>query len=327
MKNNYIFQSLVVLLLLFTSCNNSSKVFEFVVLPDTQSYVEKWPEIYNSQMQWIADNAESYAFAIHEGDLTQYNSSAEWNFVRDGFKKLDGQIPYTFSLGNHDMGSAPRKLADERNTTEANAVFSVEQMAKNGNVFATFPEGKIDNLCSRFYIAGFKWLVFSLEFGVRNSTIAWADSIIASNVDAKVIINTHAYMYQDDTRMGGDDWWQPQGYGVGKDVGDEAVNNGEQIWEKLGSKHVNILMVFSGHVLKRGVGTLVSEGVNGNQVYQMLANYQEGTASCVDGGSGFLRIIRVDVANETIEVRTYSPWTKEYKTDKLNNFSFENVKF
>ena len=53
-------------------------------------------------------------------------------------------------------------------------------------------------------------------------------------------------------------------------------------------------MVFSGHVLHSGTGQLVSAGVHGSHVYQMLANYQSGvrapktveTASC-----GSLRLI------------------------------------
>ena len=65
-------------------------------------------------------------------------------------------------------------------------------------------------------------------------------------------------MYSDSTRQGPGDNWRPQAYGVGKDMGDSAVNDGEQIWEKLVKKHSNIRFVFSGHVLNTGVGTLVS---------------------------------------------------------------------
>jgi len=60
--------------------------------------------------------------------------------------------------------------------------------------------------------------------------------------------------------MGEGDRWLPQKYGLGKDTGENAVNNGEQMWDKLVSKYPNILFVFSGHVLNSGVGTLVSIG-------------------------------------------------------------------
>src|SRR5699024_5650913 len=129
------------------------------------------------------------------------------------------------------------------------------------------------------------------------------------------IINTHAYLYEDSTWQDGDDWWQPQAYGIGKDTGAQCVNNGKQLWDKLVKKYPNMMMVFSGHVLKSGVGTLVSKGEHGNSVYQMLANYQKGVEGSKNGGNGFLRIVKVDVLNNTISISTYSPWLDAYKED------------
>ena len=120
----------------------------------------------------------------------------------------------------------------------------------------------------------------------------------------KVIINTHAYMYSDDTRMGEGDRWLPQKYGLGKDTGENAVNNGEQMWDKLVSKYPNILFVFSGHVLNGGVGTLVSTGEQGNKVYQMLANFQDGVKGTNRGQTGFLRIVDIDVKKKQVKVTT-----------------------
>ena len=93
------------------------------------------------------------------------------------------------------------------------------------------------------------WLVITLEFGPRNSILNWANGIIEKYPEHSVIINTHSYMYSDSTRQGPGDNWRPQDYGVGKDQGDSAVNDGEQIWEKLVRIHPNIRFVFSGHVL------------------------------------------------------------------------------
>jgi hypothetical protein len=198
---------------------------------------------------------------------------------------------------------------------------------KNSNAIAVFPENTIDNTCSEFKLSGDNWLVFSLEFGPRNKTITWAESLIAQYPNHKIIINTHAYMYEDNTLQDGEDWWQPQAYGIGKSKGEEATNNGGQLWEKLVKRHKNVLFVFSGHVLKSGVGTLVSKGDHGNKVYQMLANYQKGVKTVEKGNSGYLRIIKVDSANEIISVKTYSPWLDQYKTEPEHQFTFENVEF
>lgn len=308
-------------------CRPEKTSFEFVVLPDTQSYMETYPDIYLKQMQWIAACEKRFSFVIHLGDITQNNSEKEWILAKEGFNKLESKVPFTFSLGNHDMGSAPGKFADERNTEMANAYFDLQALMDKSNVMASFPEGTVDNLCSKFKIAGSTWLVFSLEFGPRNKTIDWVDQIIAKHPEAKIIINTHAYLFEDNTLHGGDHWWQPQDYGIGKETGREAVNNGEQLWNKLVKKHPGIRMVFSGHILKSGVGRLVSVGDHGNKVYQMLANYQKGVVGSKNGGNGFLRIVKVDLKKEEISVSTYSPWLDAYKEDPENDFSFENVKF
>ncbi len=249
------------------------KSFEFVVLPDTQTYVEEYPEIYLHQMRWLANNNDRFSFALHVGDITQNNNGAEWDVAKKGFNIIDEKVPFSFVLGNHDMGSASGKFADTRNTTMANAYFSPNEIP---NLVASFPGGKIDNLLSEFKIGDQNWMVLSLEFGPRNKTIKWADEMIAKYPEHNFIIVTHAYVYEDSTLHDGEDWWLPENYGIGEDTGEEAPNNGAQLWEKLIKKHDNISMVFSGHILKSGVGTLVSEGENGNKVYQMLANYQKG---------------------------------------------------
>lgn len=314
-------------LFLVLGCSPKQTSFEFVLLPDTQSYMESFPDIYLRQMQWIANNNERFSFVLHQGDITQNNSDKEWKLAKEGFNILEGKVPYSFSIGNHDMGSGPGLFADQRNTKLANTYFDVKALQTNNKVIASFPQGKVDNLCSLFEIAGQRWLVFSLEFGPRNKTIDWVDQLIEEHQDAKVIINTHAYLYEDDTWHDGDDWWQPKAYGIGKDTGEESVNNGRQLWDKLVKKHSNIMMVFSGHVLKSGVGTLVSKGEHGNNVYQMLANYQQGVQNSKNGGNGFLRIIKVDTQQKTISVSTYSPWLDAFKEDVAHDFNFENVKF
>ena len=190
-----------------------------------------------------------------------------------------------------------------------------------------FEDGKMDNVWYNFEAGGVKWLILCLEFGPRNAVLDWANKVVASHPDYKVIVNTHAYLYSDDTRMGDGDRWLPQAYGVGKDMGVDAVNNGEQMWDKFVSQHSNILFVFSGHVLNDGTGRLVSIGKNGNKVYQMLANYQDGVKGSNRGENGFLRIVDLDVKENTVVVRTYSPYLKEYKSDSENSFQFSDVDF
>ena len=317
----YIF--VIIILIQFTCIAQDS--FEFVVLPDTQTYVEEFPEVFLKQMEWIEGQSERFSFVLHVGDITQNNSQQEWQIAKKGFSLLDGKIPYHLALGNHDMGSAPGKFADDRNTELVNSFFSSKEYIENSKAIALFPKGTIDNSVSEHELIGYKWLIFSLEFGPRNKTLAWADSIIKEHPHHIVIINTHSYMYNDNTLQDGDDWYLPQKYGVGKATGEDAVNNGGQLWEKLIKPNKNILMVFSGHILASGVGQLVSKNDFGHNVYQMLANYQKNVLGVEKGDSGFLRIIKVDRKTNTISVKTYSPWLDTYRTEPEHEFVFDNV--
>lgn len=316
----------IVLALLVSGIMKAQKSFEFVVLPDTQTYVEEFPEVYFKQMEWIEKNKDRFSFVLHVGDITQNNSKEEWTTARKGFAILDGKVPYHLALGNHDMGSGPGKFADNRNTEFANEYFPYNAYKQQSNTIASFPKETIDNTCANYNLIGQNWLIFSLEFGPRNKTIQWVDSIIKKHPKHKVIINTHAYMYDDNTLQDGDDWYLPQKYGVGKSEGEDAVNDGGQLWEKLVKTNKNIIMVFSGHILGTGVGQLVSENVFGQNVYQMLANYQKNVKGVEKGDSGYLRIIKVDKKLQTISVKTYSPWLDQFKKEPDHEFTFENIK-
>jgi hypothetical protein len=305
---------------------SSQDSFEFIVLPDTQTYMEEFPEVFMKQMQWIAQQDNRFSFVLHEGDITQNNSEKEWEIAREGFALIDGKIPYNLSLGNHDMGSEAGKFADIRNTKLANNFFDHKDYVKQSKSIATFPKDSIDNNCAEYHLLNEKWIVFSLEFGPRNKVIDWASALIKKHPDHNVIFNTHSYMYNDNTLQGGDDWYLPQKYGIGKDTGENAVNDGGDLWEKLIKKHKNIVMVFSGHILGAGVGQLVSKNDFGTNVYQMLANYQKNVKGVEKGDSGYLRIIKVDKKSKSISVKTYSPWLDNFRTEPDHEFTFSDVK-
>jgi len=60
---------------------HEKQTFSIVALPDTQYYSQSYPEVFNAQTQWIADNAAALniVFVTHEGDIVQtYSNSAEW---------------------------------------------------------------------------------------------------------------------------------------------------------------------------------------------------------------------------------------------------------
>lgn len=320
-KKKYFILCLAVIL---ASCSQKARI---ILLPDTQTYAEKYPEIMDAQLNWIAKNEKNINFVLQQGDLTQNNNDKEWQMVKSAFAKIENKVPYVLAVGNHDMGSAAGRFADVRNSEIFNRYFPFNEFKTQTHFGGNFEEQKLDNSFYLFNTGKVKWIVITLEFGPRNEVLNWANEILAKHPDRLAIVNTHAYMYSDNTRIGEGDNWRPQAYGVGKDSGEKAVNDGEQIWEKLIRKNANVRFVFSGHILNTGVGTLVSTNDDGLPVYQMLANYQEGVKGSVKGGNGFLRILELNFKKKSLQVKTFSPYLNDYKLDKEQNFEFENVNF
>ncbi len=290
------------------------------VLPDTQSYLESCPDIMKQQFEWLAENSENFDYVLHVGDITQGNTHAEWALSKIYFDKINDKIPYAIALGNHDMGSAPNKFADVRNSSLANKYFPKDELKKYSSVQGSFEADKIDNTYHTFNKGANKWLILSLEFGPRNEVLDWANGIVSNHPEHLVILITHAYMYVGEKRQAEGDDWRAHGYGIGKDTGKKGVNDGEEIWEKLVRKHPNFFMVFSGHVLHEGLGQLVSEGDHGNKVYQFLANYQRGVKGYGDGCNGFLRLVEIDLGKKSLITTTYSPYLNEWLNDSANDF-------
>ncbi|QNL51225.1 metallophosphoesterase [Olivibacter sp. SDN3] len=315
----------LMLCFLLVACQQETEEITFVLLPDTQTYAEKYPEILDAQISWIEENTENIDLVLQQGDLTQNNNDIEWQRVQKSFQRLDNKVPYVLAVGNHDMGSGPGNFADERNTTLFNKYFPLDKMSALPAYGGTFEDQKLDNTYYVLETGRQKWLILSLEFGPREAVLEWANEIVAKHQDKLIILNTHSYMYSDSTRQGYGDNWRAQGYGVGQDEGQDAVNDGEQIWEKFVKKHPNVRFVFSGHILNNGVGTLVSVNDAGFPVYQFLANYQEGVKGSVKGGNGWLRILKLRPKEKRIKVETYSPYINEYMDDEAHSFHIKEV--
>ncbi len=130
---------------------------------------------------------------------------------------------------------------------------------------------------------------------------------MSANKQRAVILTTHAYIYFDDTRY---DWkafgnkqsWNPHSYGVAKATEDD-VCDGEELWSNLVSKHDNFILTLNGHVLGDGLGRKLSQTTGGNNVHQMLVNFQMRPK----GGDGWLRLLEFHADGKTVDVCDYSP--------------------
>src|SRR5690606_16934309 len=156
MKKFGSFSSLLLASVLVLSCS-VNKPFTLVLLPDTQVYSQSYPEIYYAQTKWIADSADKFSFVLHQGDITNNNAEAEWVVAEKAMSALDGKIPYTVVVGNHDLGTGGR--ADNRNADLFNKYFPYHKHSNRKEFGGAFEPGKMENTWYEFKAGGIKWLI------------------------------------------------------------------------------------------------------------------------------------------------------------------------
>ncbi len=270
------------------------KPFVLAALPDTQYYSLDYPAVFSGQTQWIADNAaaENIKFVFHEGDLTHNNSASEWANAQAAMRLLDGVVPYAVSIGNHDDGSG-------RDTSLFNAYFPVSHYETLNHFGGVFEAGKLDNAYYYFSAGGADWLALSLEFDPRDAALAWARGVVEAHPNRRVILVTHSLV----------------------SPSSELSSIGLNIWNNLLRLYPNISLAFNGHYTAGESGLVSMSGDHGNIVHMMFANYQD----LLLGGLGYMRLVKLDPAAGTAEVKTYSNLLGEFKTDPGNQFTLSNL--
>ena len=288
-----------------TKSKAADEVFTVVLLPDTQFYSEKYPETYVAQAMWLRErvNSDNIKFVIGLGDIVQNASvETEWRNADVAAKILDGVVPYSIVPGNHDMASQDKKLT--RETPLYRKYFPPARYAKEPWYGGHKDEGNDNNYCF-FEGAGRKFMVVSLEFSPSDEALAWAAELIGKHPHHNVIVATHHYM---DLKGRG-----PKGAMVSGVLG----NSGEQMWQKLISKHPSIFMVACGHV--GGVLTQTSTNDAGGKVIEILTDYQ----NLMNGGDGWLRSMKFVPAENKIYVSAYSPLLKEHNPDPKHTHTID----
>jgi hypothetical protein len=303
-----------------SSVEMKQTTFTVVVIPDTQYYASKYPEILAAQTRWIVERCGDVGIAlvVHEGDIVDKDEPAQWERASRGLHVLDGVVPYVLSVGNHDYHRAADVIS--RNTM-LDKYFPPTGLARSSWLSGTFEPGHLENSFAVIDTPGGAWLVLSLEFGPRDSVLLWADGIAKRFAGIPAIVLTHAYLHSDDTRYDHstrpDQRWNPHRYL--SDATPGSVNDGEEIWRKLVSRNDNILFVLCGHDLGDGTGRLTSVRADGTKVHQVLANYQMDAL----GGEGYLRLMRFSPVDRRVTIRTYSPYLTRFKTDPDNQFALD----
>jgi len=276
--------------------------YSFAVVGDTQIVSHYAPEKMDTIYDWIIGNIskKKIKFVMGLGDITdwyQSDPSAEWNNAAAAIKQMDGKVPYSLCRGNHDAAD------------HFDRVFPYSEY--KSKVGGTYDNTSIINSWQKFEVNGIKYMVFTLDYGANDSVLNWASDLIAQNPTYNVIITTHAYLYRDGSTLDDREACPPSTSG--------GTNDGDDIWNKLISKHENIVMVLSGHDPCDRIVLTQTKGKNGTVVSQFLIDPQ---GVDLDDPTGLVAIFHFSNNGSRVTVEYYSPIKQQYFMAE-NQFSFD----
>lgn len=348
-------KKILLLRLMFLCLNVFGQKFAIAVIPDTQGYTYwrnqrnagcpiDFSDILMRQMDYIVNNSVKnngdIIFAIHLGDSVESrNKSEEWEIADIAMSKLDENIPFCIVPGNHDYDTW---VFDENR--KKNIINGLEKFNKYFGCQSFHFEnkkwygGSYNGGANSYQIIDYrdvKILHIGLEIEPSDAVLDWAQSVINENKGLPTIVTTHQYLkYSYDSYMPGFASYHGGELRYGYDR-----NSSIQVWKKFISINDQIFLVLCGHFFDEELG--IGEGVRcdtnvfGNKVYSMLSDYQgrkeiysynkelsikNGKRKKRGCGDGWLRLLRFDLQQQQITVKTYSTEMNKYEKDPDSNF-------
>jgi len=276
--------------------------WSIVLLPDTQFYSESYPEIFESQIDWIIDNISEYniKFVSQVGDTVDNNDQdAQWLVAKTQLDRLLDVVPHGVLPGNHDL-FIPTNSQDL-----FRAQFPISRYSGKSWFGGYYTSDQLSTY-QLFSAGGSDYIHLSLKWNPGTTgTCAWADGVLKTYPTRKAIISTHGYLYYDNP-----------GHTDGDRTADGA-GNGVGIWDTCVVPNSNVFMVLCGH--NHGEWVRSDDAGDGRIVHQILSDYQADT----NGGNGFLKLITFKPTLNTAPVVTYSPYTEAYYTDTDSQFTLD----
>jgi hypothetical protein len=280
--------------------DQDSPRFTLAVMPDTQFLY--WgtqgsinPEPQEESFRYIIANsgkgsAGNIVFMAHLGDLTEDAAASSFQYVGQAFDVMDSRgAAYSVLAGNHDVGGN-----DTRGSTPYLQTMGPQRF-KSSKTFAGSDSSGY-NTAHVFTAGGREWLLLALDWRTSSNGFAWANQFIKANPGLPVIVTTHeiagpAY---------GDNVFP---YQSGDAENDAALSSyGQTVWNELINENDQIFLTLNGHYWPPGRTTL--QNAAGNDVHVHITNYQ----NRYFGGAAMLRLYHFDLARNTIDVETLSPW-------------------
>lgn len=282
----------------------TSQDFTIIGLPDTQFYTSELNggtnAMYKSQMNWIVANlnTENIVYMQGLGDCVQNgdNVLAEWQRTDTAMRIIEDPlstaltdgVPYGINVGNHDQTPVGSPAGT---TTMFNSYFGSSRFAGRAYYGGHYGTNNNNNY-TLFSAGGLDFININIEYApsMDANIITWMQNLLTTYSNRRAIIGSHYILNANGT-------FGTQG---------QALYNAVKAYP-------NVFLMLCGHVTEEAKR---QDTYNGNTITTLMSDYQART----NGGNGWLRIMKFSPVNNTISVKTYSPWLNQYETDANSQF-------
>ena len=280
--------------------------FAIAVLPDTQMYTAARnggiPEMLVAQVEWILSNrvSRNIAYVTTEGDISNDGNKipVQWMRATNALFRLEDPartglhdgLPWSAVVGNHDTRAGGTILFNTflgTNHFAGRSYYGGHYGTNNDSHYDLFSAGGQD----------FIVLALTMAAGSDPGLMRWANEVLRANANRQAIVVTHSL-------LGPAAWPKPAPW----------TKDGQMIFPAL-TNNPNLFLMLCGH--RYGEGRRLEVVGNRQTVDLVLSDYQGYT----NGGNGFMRLMEFSPRNQTIRVKTFSPWTKQWTTNTDGCFS------
>lgn len=286
--------------------------FTLVVIPDTQHYtglgckgaLASDEPVENrhlaAQIEWILAHreAQNIVFVTHVGDIVEKNRVEEWSVAKSLIDQLRGVVPFSLTVGNHDMSSK----GDSR---LFQAHFPASSFANEPWYLASYSHEREDqhvsannaNSAQVFHAGGIDFLHLSLECNAPDDVLDWANALMRGHPRHRVIVTTHMDLGIIEKPKTTEGYiHDPKGRMRWSKIHGSRGNSGEALWEKCFRHHPNLALILCGDQSRVTARRLETKADDGHVVTSLLSDYMS---------EPVLRLMRFLPAENRIDVLSW----------------------
>ena len=278
--------------------------FALAWITDTQYYSEQYMQNFDIMTDWIVDNKDSLGieYVLHTGDIVdEFNEEYQFINASEQLKKFeDASLPYGVLGGNHDVA-------------HGNAVYDLYTKYFGASRYENNPwyGGTYDNNKGHYdfvTVDGEELLFLYMSWDTSDAEIEWMNEVLAKYPDKKAFICMHP----------------------GINANAEPDYFSDRVMNEVCSKNQNVIAVLNGHYHGSSLNFVGfddnNDGVEDRVVYRICTDYQ----SAEGGGSGYVKMLYFDLANDKIYLNSYSPVLDDfnyYDREKLDSYGSGTVEY